>query len=170
MDKKKKQLIITGVLLVIMVVMMAQALFPAKKGGTRQAKAAASAAGVSTETMTANMSFLAVVRQNESARLLQETQWDKPWGRDPFALSQLTGGSAESVGNFVLSGIVWDERMPVAIINQKLTKSGDGIDGCRVVEIRRSSVTIVCDDKPFELQLFRSRDSSALPGDQQAQS
>lgn len=165
MDKKKKQLVITGVLLVVMVLMMARNFLPSKKGPAGGAKAA-SIPALSTETMTANMGLLAIVRQNESIRLQQEEPWQKPWSKDPFALADSKGGSVGSAGNFVLSGIVWDENMPVAILNQKLTKAGDEIDGCRVREIRRSSVTLVCGEQTFDLQLFHAQDAGV--GEKQA--
>lgn len=158
MDKKKRQLIITGVLLVVMVILMGKALFRGKKGSPAF-RVVSSQSSVSLETMATNMAFLASVRQSESMRLLQEAEWQKPWGRDPFdaaeALDAKTGGSS----SFSLSGIVWDEKMPVAIINDKLLQTGDQIDGCQVKEIRRSSVSLVCDGASQELKLFRTAES-----------
>ena len=166
MDKKKQQLIITGILLIVMVILFARTLFPAKKGAARPAGSASSFA-ISTETMAANMTFLSMLRQNESTRLLQEAYWEKPWGRDPFALSRSSGAVEEVVSEFTLSGIVWDESMPVAIINQKLMKTGDSVGSCQVKEIRRNSVSIACSDRTFDLQLFKPQNSA---GDKQAKS
>ena len=171
MDKKKKQLIITCALLVVMAVMMARAFFPgAKKGGARKAPASVAAGGgIDTTVMTTNMTFLAMLRQNEAARVLQEAHWEKPWGRDPFALSRSKSVSDEFTDSFVLSGIVWDEKMPVAIIDQKVMKTGDTIDDCSVKEIHRSTVMMVCGGKPLELHLFRTPEPPAPAGDKQAQ-
>lgn len=153
MDKKKQKLIITGVLLVVMVLMAGRALFGGKKGGA-PSQALSSQPSVSIETMAANMAFLASIRQSETSRLAQETEWEKPWGRDPFSFSLVAGKAAAIEGNFVLSGIVWDQKQPLAIINQVLLKASDSIDGCLVKEIHRSSVTLACSEKTFEVQLF----------------
>ena len=170
MDKKKKQLIITCALLVVMVVMMARAFFPtAKRGAGKAPVSGAAGGGIDTTVMTTNMTFLAMLRQNEAARILQETYWEKPWGRDPFALSRSKSVSDEITQNLILSGIVWDEKMPVAIINQKVMKTGDTVDDCSVKEIHRSSVTMVCGGKPLELHLFRTPEPPASAGDKQAQ-
>ena len=155
MDKKKQQFVITGVLLTVMVVMLARALFFDKKRPGARKSPAASAQNADPQVMTANMAFLASVRQSEAARLQQEAEWQKPWGRDPFGLSESGGGVPGNPTNFNLSGIVWDEKMPVAILNDKLLQAGDLIDGCQVKEIFRSSVKLVCDGKSYELQLFK---------------
>jgi len=166
-DKKKQQLIITGILLAVMVVMVGRALFGGKKGEA-PGKAISSQPSVSVETMAANMAFLASVRQSETARLVQEKEWEKPWGRDPFSLSLAAGKAGGIESNFVLSGIVWDEKLPLAIINQTLLKASDSIEGCLVKEIHRSSVTLVCSEKTFELQLFRHAESAEPAGEKQA--
>lgn len=163
MDKKKQQLIITGVLLVVMVIMMGKTLFGGKKDA---APSGAFSSSVSAETMASNMTFLVGVRLSESARLLQDAEWQKPWGRDPFDALDLSG--AVTVGgqnNFALSGIVWDDKFPMAIINDKLFQAGDLIDACQVKEIRRGSVSVVCEGKSFDLQLFRVSDTDK-PGSQ----
>lgn len=106
--------------------------------------------------------FLTSVRQSEYARSAQWAYWNTPWGRDPFRISAAEDGAQGDPNNFVLSGIVWDEHMPLAIINQKMLKTNDVIDGCKVKEIYRGWVKVVCDDKPYELELFKTKESPAL--------
>ncbi len=171
MDKQKKQLIITIVLVAVMLGNFARIMF-FKDAGTKKTPSARSAAAgslsVNREALIANVTFLSNVRQNEAARARQEAEWEKEWGRDPFSLSLSAGKAAGIEGSFILSGIVWDEKLPLAIINQKLLKASDSIDGCLVKEIRRSSVTLTCSEKSFELQLFRPAESAEPAGEKQA--
>ncbi len=158
MDKNKKKAIITAILVVIMAGNMFRVFVLKKKiPGAVQAGTPA----ISQQAMTDNLSFLATVRQSENARSLQEAYWAKAWARDPFAMSDSGGDSSGNPDNFILSGIVWDGRMPVAIVNEKLLKVNDEIGGCRVEAILHSSVKLACDERSYELRLFRSSDPSS---------
>lgn len=161
MDKKKQQLVITGALLIVMAVMLARVLFFSKSGAARKTAAGASQT-VDAQLIAANMTFLVSVRQSEAQWIQQEDEWKKPWGKDPFGEAGVTfelGGPS----SFSLSGIVWDEKMPVAIVNDKLLQTGDLIDGCQVKTIFKSSVSLSCDDKIFELKLFKPEETKNAP-------
>jgi len=65
------------------------------------------------------------------------------WGRDPFALpSRPTGGGMETEGDFHLSAIIYRAGGGVAIINNKILRQGDLIEGRRVAEIREDRVVL----------------------------
>ena len=164
MDKQKKQLIITGILVVVMVIMMGRSFFGGKKRAAVSHGNSASQPSVSAETIAMNMGFLAGVRQSESAWILQDAEWQKPWGRDPFGAGDSGVSFSRSPANFSLSGVVWDDKSPMAIVNDKLLQAGDLIDGCQVKEIRRASVSIVCDNVPYELKLFKSAETGNHEG------
>jgi len=68
--------------------------------------------------------------QRERAQLLA-------WGRDPFLR-----GSIDSTGALSLSGIIWDQASPVALINGMPLTVGEEIDGFRIVEILPDRVTL----------------------------
>ncbi len=50
-----------------------------------------------------------------------------------------------------LSGIVYDNERPYAIVNNKVLSKGDMIEGATLIEINRASVKFVFNDKEFEL-------------------
>lgn len=53
--------------------------------------------------------------------------------------------------NLNLTGIVYDNERPYAIVNNKVMSKGDMIDGATLIEINRESVKFVFNDKEFEL-------------------
>jgi hypothetical protein len=58
------------------------------------------------------------------------------WGRDPFALPTPSAGAAMTTdGEFHLSAIIYRAGRGVAIINNKILRKGDMIEGRRVAEI-----------------------------------
>jgi len=68
------------------------------------------------------------------------------WGRNPFtpkAISTATG----------LTGILWDDKIPKAIINDNVMGIGDKVDGKTVIDIQRDKVILNDGSKNFELRL-----------------
>ncbi len=86
------------------------------------------------------------------AQLLSEinTQWLErqekalQWGRDPFALPSRPSPSAGMAadGEFQLSAIIYRAGRGVAIINNKILRKGDMIEGRRVTEILEDRVVL----------------------------
>lgn len=84
----------------------------------------------------------------------------KPWGRDPFrgttlsasptAPTRAAGADAERI-YWILSGIVYNDTHPLAVINQSSVSVGDMIDGARVVKIERTKVTLEKSGSRFDL-------------------
>ena len=70
------------------------------------------------------------------------------WGRNPF----IPAGQRESFG-LSLKGIIWDEEEPFAIINEKIVRKGDEIEGKKVIEIERDKVIMNDGKSNFELKL-----------------
>ena len=67
------------------------------------------------------------------------------WGRNPFS---------ESISKpIILTGIIWDNIAPQAVINSEIVKTGDEIYGNTVIEIKRNSVILSDGTKDFELEL-----------------
>lgn len=71
-------------------------------------------------------------------------------GRYPFDLPR---EEALAEPTLRLTGIVWDEKSPAAIINGVLVRKGDMIDGKEVKDITRNSVTVKEGDKEYKLEL-----------------
>jgi hypothetical protein len=65
------------------------------------------------------------------------------WGRDPFALPSPSAGAGISTdGEFHLSAIIYRAGRGVAIINNKILRQGDMIEGKRIAEIWEDRVVL----------------------------
>ena len=152
MTKKKRDLIIAVVLVVFFMLSFVKNII--KPGSRARGASAVAEQALPPVDAQAAASSLERVRQNEKNLSAQEAFWEKDWGRDPFFVS---GSEALSGVGLILSGIVWDEKMPVAMINEKVLKIGDVIEGYRLVMISPSSVTIISSSgKESEVRLFEA--------------
>jgi len=70
----------------------------------------------------------------------------KTWGRNPF----LPGGTAAVLD---LSGILWDEEAPKAIISGNIVAVGEKVEGNTVVDIRPDRVILNNGNTTIELRL-----------------
>lgn len=154
MDKKKRDLIIAVVLVCLFAILfLKNVVFARKRPVPRVGPAVERTLSVS--DLHSAASSLASVRENEKNLVAQEAYWEKDWGRDPFA--PLGSGETASTSNLILSGIVWDEAMPVAMINEKVLRVGDVIEGYRISEIRPSVVVVVTPSgRSIEVELFQA--------------
>jgi len=64
--------------------------------------------------------------------------------------------------SIILTGIIWDEEDPVAIIadsedNSFLVRTGEEISGARIIAIRQKSITVERDGKMQELVLWPAK-------------
>jgi len=77
--------------------------------------------------------------------------------KNPFAppVAKKTELSVEDFSNMNLSieGIIWDEKKPLAIVNGKIVKEGDIIEGIVVSEILKDSVVFIIDYKKYEIKI-----------------
>ncbi len=151
MDKKTRELAIAVVLVLIFLVSLTKnVILRRPPAAPRPADEAAASVA------PANLSFLIDVRRNEDLLARQGAAWEKDWGRDPFlAKLEEPEAAGSRVGDLELTGIVWDEKMPYAMVSGKVMKVGDSLEGHMVVEIRQSSIVLYSDDGQFvELHLF----------------
>jgi len=51
--------------------------------------------------------------------------------------------------SLIIQGIVWGGSLPQAIINQKIVKIGDTLEGARIIDINKDVVTIAFQDQQF---------------------
>jgi hypothetical protein len=145
MEKKQRDLAAAGALVAIFLLLVSHAAFK-KKPHLSAAAVTPLNAGAT------DLSFLDAVRKNDELRSAQSAVWEKPWRRDPF-LAQVS--SAAVASRLKLNGIVWDEKNPYAMVNDKVVKVGDVIEGFRVLEIKQGSVILWSDAGKFhELKLF----------------
>lgn len=139
MDKKRIELIITGVLVIILILAWANTAAVLKK---KNAPAKKSVSIVSSQP----------VAVQEKTRGIQETEnnEDLSWVRCPFSGKPLILGAAEDMK---LNGIIWDERNPMAVINDIIVRKGDTCDGHLVIDITQDKVILKGSDKEIELRL-----------------
>ena len=65
------------------------------------------------------------------------------WGRNPFTLSEEV---TEGVRGLVLEGIVWDEKIPLVVINDHVLKVGDTIRKSQITRITQKEVSLQDDE------------------------
>jgi len=156
MDKRKRDLLIAGVLVLIFVAsLLKNVILPAKPKVSAPAEAPPPAA-------TTDLAFLAGARNNKALFEKQRAVWSAEWSRDPFLLPAAGEEGSSRLADLKLSGIVWDEREPFAMVNEKVVKVGDMLGGYTVIEIKQSSVVLWSADGTFEeLRLFQGQDAKA---------
>lgn len=77
-----------------------------------------------------------------------------PWGDDPFRIGKPKQAAvAPETVDFELSGIVYSEENPMAIINSRPVKEGDVISQAKVLGIDRTSVTLQYQGKEVQLKV-----------------
>ncbi len=137
MEKKDKiQLGITGVLVIVLLFFLMRAFEKKKRPAPVKAKEVATSQGVKDPGLY--------------ARLEQEIK-KMDFKRDPF--SQPSSADQGGPQALHLSGILWDETNPTAIINDEIVAVGGEINGKRVVEIKRDKVILEADGQTTELGL-----------------
>ena len=72
---------------------------------------------------------------------------DQPWGkRDPFEIEakRLPRGpkGADQFSGYKLTGIVWGSHGYQALINDRVVRVGDQVDGARIVKITKTGVEV----------------------------
>lgn len=72
------------------------------------------------------------------------------WGRNPFVQEET---AVKAVEKFTLNGIMWDEKKPLAIINNDVVGIGDKVGESRIVGITKESVILNDGTRNFELRL-----------------
>ena len=70
------------------------------------------------------------------------------WGRDPFTRGLPSGSHGLSI-----SGILYDGRQPVAMINDQMVRVGETIEGYTVVEIGQDSVSVTDGQETLTLRI-----------------
>jgi len=78
-----------------------------------------------------------------------------PWGRDPFIP---VTGVKEGIKrrDLRLSAIIYSEKRPSAIIDNKIVYIGDIIDGQKIVDIKQEYVILQTGNRPYRLELESS--------------
>ncbi|MFH2138818.1 MAG: hypothetical protein ABII88_09935 [Candidatus Omnitrophota bacterium] len=59
------------------------------------------------------------------------------------------------LANITINGILWDEQMPLVMINNKIRKKGDNINGLFVMDIKEDSVVVGYQDLTQVISLVK---------------
>ncbi|PIQ88626.1 MAG: hypothetical protein COV72_07385 [Candidatus Omnitrophica bacterium CG11_big_fil_rev_8_21_14_0_20_42_13] len=62
------------------------------------------------------------------------------WGRSPFTKKDIMPDAAS--GELVLNGIIWDDKAPLAIINDQAAGEGQDVAGARIKSILPDKVVV----------------------------
>lgn len=143
MDKKQQvQVIITAVLgLVMIFAWMNTFKFLAKKSAPK------AASPVSSVVSAANTNTLA-----SPNKALVQNDDNMEWGRDPFS-GRVYSFSTEIGADLNLTGIIFDDKNPQALINDKIAGVGAIVSGWRILEIKPSKVILSDGTNKIELKL-----------------
>lgn len=144
--EKNKKLIILAVLIVVVIFVWARAF---RGPSRRRARAPSRAPGLALEKGELELFRAQAVPKRTRAKSAYAT-----WDRNPFVRGER---GAMVVSGLNLDGIVWDEKSPYAIINDKIVEVGDRIAGKKVIEIKVDSVILSDGTREYELKLWRKK-------------
>ena len=148
--KKQRDLTLAAVLLAVFAFLLFMNFNKKKPAAAPAAMTKVPAA----QSMSERLVFVTNLRVNDKLREEQEKVWEKEWARDPFVPKAAVGSLTKAV-NLTLNGILWDERDPKAIVNEKTLLKGDTIYGYTVVQIKPRSVVMRTGEKNIELSVFK---------------
>ncbi len=85
------------------------------------------------------------------------------WGRDPFFKAKgsdpIISNSDNNQTGWILNGILYDKKSPTAVINKKIVKLGDKINGAKIIKITKTKV-VLKDDNSDIFSLHINKDKS----------
>lgn len=145
MDKKRIEIIITSALVIIFILAWVSTI--KKIRGKSRPKPAAVQSSVS--------SFSSKSAQGEpkqEAFVIKEER-DLEWGRCPFCGKIYSGAGKKEIVDLKLTGILWDEKNPKAVINGRIVGIGKRIGGNIVVDIKQDKVVVNNGIQNFELRV-----------------
>jgi len=82
------------------------------------------------------------------------------WGSDPFYRGHPVsdnGDEEPSPPGWSLDGIMYKESAPMAVINRNIVKSGDLVNGARIIEIKKDRVVLEKDGMSFILNIAEGK-------------
>ena len=159
--KKRNQLIITSILACILIVAInnaAKRMREAKRLRIKHKVTVIEDGKVSEKRAFDGFSDTGLFEEKELAteglysRLEDETK-DLALKRDPFFASSIESSGAAAISDVSLSGILWDEVAPLAIIDGDPIAIGDKIGQYTVKDIKKDNVILSDDSQTYELRL-----------------
>ena len=156
MTKQQREIIITVGLVFILVIALTASFRKMKK--KRPAGKAESKKELSV-TETKEAETVEVSKKEPASEEVQKVQlvsWQEAWKRNPFLIPQREKEKSilrEEGFSFSLSGIVWKEGVPLALIDDHIVRKDEILEGYTVVNITQDGVILEQDGKKYELFL-----------------
>lgn len=94
----------------------------------------------------------------ELEKKLKDNRPKLEWVRDPFQFPPKKKIKKLGVEDLNLTGIIYDEKSPIAVINDAIVHEGGEMEGVKVIEIRRESVVIERAGKTYTLELLKGEE------------
>lgn len=89
--------------------------------------------------------------------IAQEFIYDSHGKKDPFSppvIKAVEKAGTEVLTGVRLEGIIWDEKNPIAIINDKVVRIGDEVSGAKITEIRQNEVIFDINGQMISVKLI----------------
>jgi hypothetical protein len=164
-QKDTKKIIILGILILIIVPIWIRALKPRGKRiasaprtaaleGSSPSQAVTPSITNDTEPMKKVAPMKIDIPQDNEKEKVQKKRMALPWSRDPFvAQGKLKKKGPSAPTTLHLSGIMWDEKKPAAIINDNIVSAGDEVQGKKIIKIEKDKVILQEDGQEYILRL-----------------
>lgn len=146
MDKKRIEIIVTSILGLVFILIAANSCRVLKKRSAA-APSARPAAVIQPQAPVAQPKAT-LAGQNKTGSSVQ-----LQWGEDPFSGKVYLKLTEDKEAEFVVSGIVWDENRPTAIINNKVCETGSRVGGYTVVAIKQDRLVLSDGFQVFEKRI-----------------
>jgi len=148
MDKKRIEIIVTSFLVLILIFVWLNSIKVLKKRIVQKVKFPAAA-------QSADFLKLELIGLEKEVFVKKEKEWNEDaslvWIRCPFCGKRY--GQQEVMVDLAVSGIIWDEVNPQAIINSKILAEGDSIGGFSIEKIEKQKVILSDGKKRIELNI-----------------
>lgn len=144
MDKKKIEIIATSILAVVFIIVWANAIKAIKKRGKPVSTAS---------SVVAPNIFIPKSDEKSDIKPLWTEEKDLTWLRCPFSGKSFSGALTHEVINLKLTGILWDEESPQAVINNRILGIGDRIGNNEILDINQDLVILFDGNRNFELRV-----------------
>jgi len=149
MDKKRIEIIVTSFLVLILIFVWLNSIKVLKKRIVQKVKFPAAA-------QSADFLKLELIGLEKEVFVKEEKERNEDaslvWVRCPFC-GKLYGEQEVMVVDLAVSGIIWDEVNPQAIINSKILAEGDSIGGFSIEKIEKQKVILSDGKKRIELNI-----------------
>lgn len=150
MRKEQKQLIIFIVLICVAGLIFARIIFKSGKAGKgllvlHDRKEIAG----EVDKPAAKLDFFELEEE------LKKNRPQLKWVRNPFQFPPKKEVEKTDVGKLNLTGIIYDETSPVAVINDIIVHEGDEIEGVKVIKIETEEVLLEEEGESYTLELLK---------------